>query len=129
VVAGGTVRAILEIAGVSDCLTKCYGSTNARNVVKAVFDGLERLRTPEQVMALRGVTLDRTIIAEKIEKGRANLPSARAGEQRAKGPVNIVGQDRRGPGRGGSRGRRRREGGEGPAAEGGAPPAEGAPKA
>src|SRR6185295_1178329 len=41
VVAGGTVRTILEKAGITDCLTKCYGSTNKRNIVKAVFDGLE----------------------------------------------------------------------------------------
>lgn len=131
VVAGGTVRAILEMAGVSDCLTKCYGSTNARNVVKAVFSGLEQLRTPEVVMALRGVTLEQTAISEKIEKGKANMPAARSSEQRAKGPVNTMGQDRKGGrgGRGGGGQRRRRdsqsEGGGG----GGAPAGEGAPAA
>ncbi|MBX3359396.1 MAG: 30S ribosomal protein S5 [Phycisphaeraceae bacterium] len=113
VVAGGTVRHILEMAGISDCLTKCYGSTNARNVVKAVFAGLEQLRTPEQVMALRGVTLDKTTVAEKIERGKAAMPAARTGEK-ARGPVNTIGQDRKGRGgRGGGGGRRRRDSGGG----------------
>ena len=53
VVAGGVVRTILEKAGVTDCLTKCYGSTNARNIVKAVFLGLSPLRQPGQVGTLR----------------------------------------------------------------------------
>jgi small subunit ribosomal protein S5 len=128
VVAGGTVRSILEMAGVSDALTKCYGSTNARNVVKAVFDALTQLRTPDKVASLRGVQLGETEIAVKIEKGKANMPAVRSGEKKAKGPVNTIGQDRRG-GRGGPRGggrggpRGRRDAGP----ESGAPgPAEGA---
>src|SRR5258705_94245 len=119
VVAGGTVRAILEIAGGSDCLTKCYGSTNARNLIKAVFNGLGQLRTPEQVMALRGVTLEKTAISEKIEKGKANMPSTRSGEQRAKGPVNTMGQDRKGRGGRGGGGRRRRDSQQQQQSEGG----------
>ena len=55
VIAGGAVRAVVESAGVADILTKCYGSTNAMNVVKATFDALSKLRTREQVAALRGV--------------------------------------------------------------------------
>lgn len=109
VVAGGTVRAILEMAGISDALTKCYGSTNARNVVKAVFDGFAQLRTPESVAALRGQSLEQTEIAVKIERGKANMPQTRSTE-RAKGPVNTIGQDRKGGrgGRGGRGGPRRR---------------------
>ena len=53
--AGEAVRAVVESAGVADILTKCYGSTNAMNVVKATFDALSKLRTREQVAALRGV--------------------------------------------------------------------------
>ena len=43
VVAGASVRAVLEMAGITDCLTKCYGSTNSANIIKAVFSGLDRL--------------------------------------------------------------------------------------
>jgi small subunit ribosomal protein S5 len=53
--AGEAVRAVVESAGVSDILTKCYGSTNAMNVVKATFDALSRLRTRDQIARLRGV--------------------------------------------------------------------------
>jgi len=68
VVAGQTVRAVLELAGVQDCLTKCYGSTNKINVVKAVFDGLSKLRLPEEIAKLRGVELGKTEIQERIER-------------------------------------------------------------
>src|SRR5436190_9293166 len=74
VVAGGVVRAILEMAGVNDCLSKCYGSTNARNTVKAVFAGLDQLRSPQTVADLRGQTLERTPIEDKIEAGKAFMP-------------------------------------------------------
>src|SRR5436190_17731188 len=60
VVAGQSVRAILEMAGITDCLTKCFGSTNSINTIKAVFAGLERLRTAQQVAELRGVQLGPT---------------------------------------------------------------------
>jgi small subunit ribosomal protein S5 len=58
VIACQWVRAVLELGGVKDCLTKVYGSTNPINVVKAVMDGLLRLRTREEVAALRGVSLE-----------------------------------------------------------------------
>jgi len=57
VTAGPSVRAVLEMAGVHDILTKTYGSTNPVNVVRATMDGLLRLRTRSQVETLRGVTL------------------------------------------------------------------------
>lgn len=57
VTAGPSVRAVLEVAGVHDILTKTYGSTNPVNVVRATMDGLLRLRTNSQVESLRGVTL------------------------------------------------------------------------
>jgi small subunit ribosomal protein S5 len=57
VTAGPSVRAVLEVSGVHDILTKTYGSTNPVNVVRATMDGLLRLRTRAQVEALRGVTL------------------------------------------------------------------------
>jgi small subunit ribosomal protein S5 len=58
VIAGSSARAVLELAGVQDVLTKVYGSTSAKNVVKATLDGLVRLRNKEMVEALRGVEVE-----------------------------------------------------------------------
>lgn len=58
VIAGSSSRAVLEYAGVQDVLTKIYGSTSAKNVVKATMDGLLKLRDKEMVEALRGVAID-----------------------------------------------------------------------
>jgi small subunit ribosomal protein S5 len=57
VIAGSSARAVLEFAGVRDALTKVYGSTSAKNVVKATIDGLLKLRNKEMVEALRGVAI------------------------------------------------------------------------
>ncbi|MFN0055244.1 MAG: 30S ribosomal protein S5 [Planctomycetales bacterium] len=56
VIAGNTVRAVLESAGVHDVLTKSRGSTNPMNLVRATMDALTKLRTRDQVARLRGVT-------------------------------------------------------------------------
>jgi len=58
VIAGSSARAVLEYAGVRNVLTKIYGSTSAKNVVKAVMEGLLRLRSKETVEALRGVAVE-----------------------------------------------------------------------
>lgn len=55
VIAGGTVRALMEMAGYKDILTKAYGSSNPSNLIKATLDGLMQLRTKEEVAQLRGV--------------------------------------------------------------------------
>ena len=58
VIAGSTVRAVLEYAGVRNALTKINGSRSAKNVVKAVMDGLTKLRDKETVESLRGVEIE-----------------------------------------------------------------------
>jgi small subunit ribosomal protein S5 len=58
VIAGGSARAVLELSGVQDILTKVIGSTTAKNVVKATLDGLLKLRSKEMVESLRGVEVE-----------------------------------------------------------------------
>jgi small subunit ribosomal protein S5 len=55
VIAGGAARAILEVAGISDILSKCLGSNNPHNVVKATIRALQQLRSPEEILARRGL--------------------------------------------------------------------------
>jgi small subunit ribosomal protein S5 len=58
VIAGGAMRAVLEIAGVQNVLAKCYGSTNPVNVVRATIQALKAVRSPDEVAAKRGKTVD-----------------------------------------------------------------------
>jgi small subunit ribosomal protein S5 len=58
VIAGSSARSVLEYAGVQDVLTKVYGSTSAKNVVKATMDGLLKLRSKEMVESLRGIEVE-----------------------------------------------------------------------
>jgi small subunit ribosomal protein S5 len=55
VIAGGAARAILEVAGISDILSKCLGSNNPHNVVKATIRALQQLCSPEEILARRGL--------------------------------------------------------------------------
>jgi small subunit ribosomal protein S5 len=57
IIAGKKLRPLLELAGISDVLTKAYGSTSPKNLLKAGLDGLLKLRTAETVKSLRGVEL------------------------------------------------------------------------
>jgi small subunit ribosomal protein S5 len=57
VIAGGGVRAVVELAGIANVLTKCLGSHNPNNMVRATFAALRELRPPSEVVARRGKSL------------------------------------------------------------------------
>ncbi|MBW3697410.1 30S ribosomal protein S5 [Vibrio sp. T187] len=58
VIAGGAMRAVLEVAGVHNVLSKAYGSTNPINIVRATIDALASMKSPEMVAAKRGLTVE-----------------------------------------------------------------------
>ncbi|SEG07248.1 SSU ribosomal protein S5P [Caloramator fervidus] len=58
IIAGGAVRAVLELAGIKDVRAKSLGSNNPRNVVNATIDALMKLKTPEEIARLRGKTVE-----------------------------------------------------------------------
>jgi small subunit ribosomal protein S5 len=71
VIAGGGVRAVLELGGVRDVLTKSIGTQNPINLVKATMDGLVRLRRPEEVAELRGLTVSQVLGLDGNGNGQA----------------------------------------------------------
>jgi small subunit ribosomal protein S5 len=77
VIAGGGVRAVLELAGIRDVLTKSIGTQNPINLVKATMEGLTSLRRPEQVAKLRGLSVNQVL---GIEKNGGKTPVAAEGE-------------------------------------------------
>jgi small subunit ribosomal protein S5 len=86
VIAGGGVRAVLELGGVKDVLTKSIGTQNPINLVKATMDGLIRLRRPEDVAELRGLTVSQVLGVQK-SNGAAETISAEGSGAAAAGPV------------------------------------------
>lgn len=117
VIAGGTVRAVLELAGVKDCLTKAVGSTSQLNLAKAVMLGLTGLQSKQTIADLRGVEIGKTIVEEKLDAGRrfAPAPSLRPAAPRPKreekrgGRGGPGGKSRGGRGGGGGGGRARQD--------------------
>jgi small subunit ribosomal protein S5 len=71
VIAGGGVRAVLELAGIRDVLTKSIGTQNPINLVKATMEGLMGLRRPEQVAKLRGMSVKEVLGLQENGSGRA----------------------------------------------------------
>jgi small subunit ribosomal protein S5 len=114
VIAGGTVRAILEMAGVHNCLTKAYGSTNQRNLARAAIEGLYSLRTKAKVEELRGVKIV-SRVEEILDAGRRYAAPLPAGGVTRPKPARKDRDDRggKGRGRGGGGGRGRGGGGGG----------------
>jgi len=86
VIAGGGVRAVLELGGVRDVLTKSIGTQNPINLVKATMDGLIRLRRPEEVAELRGLTV-RQVLGLDLNGTSSN------GEHLAAGPAAAEGTE------------------------------------
>jgi small subunit ribosomal protein S5 len=68
VIAGGGVRAVLELAGIRDILAKSLGTTNPINMAKATVDGLQRLRRPDEVAKMRGLTISQVLPYKEPEQ-------------------------------------------------------------
>ncbi len=85
VIAGGGVRALLELGGVKDVLTKCLGTTNPINMVRAAEQGLRALRRPEDIARQRGKTID-----EILGKRVVDAPVAVAGIAESAAPAAVL---------------------------------------
>jgi small subunit ribosomal protein S5 len=85
VIAGGGVRAVLELAGIRDVLTKSIGTQNPINLVKATMEGLTSLRRPEQVAKLRGLSVNEVLGIQKQPK-----PAEATNGETAPDPVAVV---------------------------------------
>ncbi len=90
VIAGGGVRAVLELAGIHDILSKSLGSQNPINLVKATMAGLESLRTPAEVATLRGLSINEVL---GLANGSDAAPAAAGGDSQANGVAPQAGAD------------------------------------
>ena len=88
VIAGGGVRAVLELAGIHDILSKSLGSQNPINLVKATMAGLQSLRTPDEVAEIRGLSVNQVLgltTPDAEPRGRRDVCSSGKRERRVRG--------------------------------------------
>jgi small subunit ribosomal protein S5 len=76
VIAGGGVRAVLELAGIRDILAKSLGTTNPINMAKATVDGLKRLRRPDEVAKMRGLTVSQVLPYKAPDEAESQEPGS-----------------------------------------------------
>jgi small subunit ribosomal protein S5 len=87
VIAGGGVRAVLELAGIHDVLSKSLGSQNPINLVKATVTALQMLRSPEEVAELRGLTVREVLGIPEGGNGKAESAEGSGQEAGAEAPA------------------------------------------
>lgn len=87
VIAGATARSVLELAGVQDVLTKCYGSTSPKNLVKAVINGLKQLRSRDTVEQLRGIKLEPAVKRKRSPRKDVDGENETPAQQTAEEPA------------------------------------------
>ncbi len=91
VIAGGGVRAVLELAGIHDILSKSLGTQNPINLVKATVAGLRGLRTPEEVAKLRGLTISQVLgLANNEEAAAETISGASNGAEATNGEATSA---------------------------------------